>query len=194
MLINDLSQAQREMAEIIRKHLIGDIKAHINYYGIDGKVRNHADIKQELSAGSLGRFQELTPDYFSLKEKWIFEDVIEYDSDFEKNIILQDADDSHIRIFAKMPKLEIQTPLGRYNPDFCYAIEGRNGKKVFLVVESKGYDATAKIPEDEKRKIDFAHKFFEKVNEKYQNEGIKIMYEERINRTSLSALIQEAIR
>ena len=194
MLKNDLSQTQREMAEIIRKHLIGDIKAHINYYGIDGKVRNHADIKQELSAGSLGRFQELAPDYFSLKEKWIFEDVIEYDSDFEKNIILQDADDVHIRIFAKMPKLEIQTPLGRYNPDFCYAIEGKNGKKVFLVVESKGYDTTAKIPEDEKRKIAFAHKFFKKVNEKYQNEGIKIMFEERINRTTLSTLIQEAVK
>ncbi|MDY9917326.1 MAG: DEAD/DEAH box helicase family protein [Proteiniphilum sp.] len=194
MLKNDLSQAQKEMAGIIRKHLIGDIKAHINYCGIDGKIRGHAEIKQELSAGSLGKFQESAPDYFSLKEKWVFEDVIEYDSDFEKNIILQDTDDIHIQIFAKMPKLEIQTPLGRYNPDFCYAIEGKSGKKVFLVVESKGYDTATKIPEDERGKIAFARKFFGKVNEKYQSEGIKIMYEERINRTTLSTLIQEAIK
>lgn len=194
MLKNDLSQAQKEMVEIIRKHLIDDIKAHINYCGIDGKIRNSTDIKKELSAGSLGKFQEVAPDYFSLKEKWIFEDVIEYDSDFEKNIILQDADDMHIQIFAKMPKLEIQTPLGRYNPDFCYAIEGKSGKRVFLVVESKGYDTATKIPEDEKGKIAFARKFFEKVNEKYQSEGIKIMYEERISRTTLSTLIQEVIK
>jgi type III restriction enzyme len=194
MLKNDLSQAQKEIAEIIQKHLIGDIKAYINYCGIDGTIRNHSDIKQELPAGALGKFQEQAPDCFSLKEKWIFENVIEYDSEFEKNIILQDADDAHIKIFAKIPKLEIQTPLGRYNPDFCYAIESKNGKKVFLVVESKGYESAAKIPEDEQQKIAFARKFFEKVNAKFQSEEIKIIYEERINRTTLSTLIQEAIK
>jgi len=191
MLKNDLAQAQKEMAEIIRNCLIGDIKAHINYCGIEGKVRHI--VAQEFNAGSLGKFQEPAPDRFSLKEKWIFENVIEYDSDFEKHIILQDADNAHIKIFGKMPKLEIQTPLGKYNPDFCYAIEGQNGTKAFLIVESKGYDSFTQISETEKGKIAFAKKFFEKVNEKYKTEGIRIVYEERINKTELAGLVLRAI-
>ncbi|MDR1941334.1 MAG: hypothetical protein LBQ47_03325, partial [Endomicrobium sp.] len=199
-LKNDTAQAQKEMAAIIKKHLIGDIKANINYFGIDGKISNigvmydgKGKFKKVLPAGSLGSTQEELPANFNLKEEWIFEDILEYDSVFERDIILTDAKDANIKIFGKMPKLEINTPLGKYNPDFCYAIETNENKKVFLVVESKGYDTAQKIPQDEQGKIDFAEKFFNKINDKFKDNNIAVMYEKRINRTQLASLIQKAI-
>jgi type III restriction enzyme len=200
MLKNDIAQAQKEMEAIISNHLIGDIKANIDYSGIDGQISNagamydaQGNFKQVLPAGSLGKTQEDLPPNFNLKEEWIFEDILEYDSDFEKEIILKDHKIDNIKIFGKMPKLEINTPLGKYNPDFCYAIEGKGGKKVFLIVESKGYQTEQQVSQDERDKMEFAEKFFEKVNEKFKAQGIKIMYEKRINRTQLTSLIQKAI-
>ena len=81
-------------------------------------------------------------------------------------------------------------PAWKYNPDFCYAIKSTDGNRIFLVVESKGYKTSTKIPEDEKGKIDFAKKYFEALNEHYKNENIKISFKERINNTQLAALIK----
>ncbi|MDR0978140.1 MAG: DEAD/DEAH box helicase family protein [Endomicrobium sp.] len=200
MLKNDVAQAQREMSAIIKNNLIETIKANINYCGIDGNILNtgimyddKGNFKRELPAGSLGKTQEIVTDNFSLKEEWIFDDILEYDSNFEKEIILEDSKTKNIKIFGKMPKLKIKTPLGSYSPDFCYAIGDNSGTKIFLIVESKGYDTIQNIPEEEKCKIDFAKKFFNKVNEKFKNENIKIMYEERIKKTDLESLIQKAL-
>ena len=127
---------------------------------------------------------------FSLKTKWVFEEVIEYDSDFELEIVEQDPDIDSIEIFGKLPRLKIKTPLGEYNPDFCYAIKSKEGNKIFLVVEAKGYKSSTAIPIDEKGKIDFAKKYFEALGEYYRDENIKISFKERINKTQLAALIK----
>ena len=94
-----------------------------------------------------------------------------------------------IEIFGKLPKLKIKTPLGEYNPDFCYAIKGKNGNKIFLIVESKGYDTSTSIPESEKGKIAFAEKYFEALNDFYQNENVRISFQERIKSSQLASLI-----
>jgi len=106
-------------------------------------------------------------------------------------IVEQDPDIDSIEIFGKLPRLKIKTPLGDYNPDFCYAIKSTEGNKIFLVVEAKGYKSSTAIPEDEKRKIDFAKKYFEALAEHHKNEPFKIAFKERINKTQLAALIME---
>jgi type III restriction enzyme len=194
MLCNNPVQAQREIKDIINKNIVAAIKANVKYDGISGTVLPNVfkteNEKTYLDTGSVGKFQkEITGD-FSLKTKWVFEDVIEYDSDFELEIVEQDPDIESIEIFGKLPRLKIKTPLGEYNPDFCYAIKNNDGKKIFLVVESKGYKTSTKIPEDEKGKIDFAKKYFEALNEHYKNENMKISFKERINTTQLAALIK----
>jgi type III restriction enzyme len=95
-----------------------------------------------------------------------------------------------IEIFGKLPKLEIKTPLGKYNPDFCYTIKTTEGKQIFLVVEAKGYQSSTKIPTEQKEKIEFAKKYFEALNEYYKDQNIKVSFKERINRTQLAALIK----
>ena len=196
MLCNNPEQAQREISEIIRKNLVSMIKANVRYDGISGKTLPNVfkieDGKTYLDIGSVGKFQKDITGDFSLKTKWVFEDVIEYDSDFELEIVEQDPDMESIEIFGKLPRLKIKTPLGEYNPDFCYAIKSSEGNKIFLVVESKGYKTATAIPENEKAKIEFAKKYFEALNEHYKNENIKISFKERINTTQLAALINNA--
>ena len=148
--------------------------------------------KTYLDTGSVGKFQKDIAGDFSLKTKWVFEEVIEYDSDFELEIVEQDPDIDSIEIFGKLPRLKIKTPLGDYNPDFCYAIKSTEGNKIFLVVEAKGYKSSTAIPVDEKGKIDFAKKYFEALGEHYKDQNIKISFKERINKTQLAALINNA--
>jgi type III restriction enzyme len=202
MLANNPAQAQKEISAIIQKHLIAMLKTQVRYDGLDGTISGKAlpnvfkteNGKTYLKEGSVGKYQKDIDSSFSLKEKWVFEEVIEYDSDFELDIIEGDPDMAEIEIFGKLPRLEIKTPLGNYNPDFCYAIKSKaknEANQVILVVESKGYHAVSDIPDDEKAKIDFAKQYFEALNAHYQAKGskIRISYKERINRTQLAALI-----
>ena len=201
MLCNNPEQAQREITEIIRKNLVAMLKANVKYDGINGTVLPNVfktetstssvhKGKTYLDTGSVGKFQKDITGDFNLKTKWVFEEVIEYDSDFELEIVEQDPDIDSIEIFGKLPRLKIKTPLGDYNPDFCYAIKSTEGNKIFLVVEAKGYKSSTAIPEDEKAKIDFAKKYFEALGEYYKNENIKISFKERINKTQLATLIK----
>jgi len=202
MLCNNPEQAQREISEIINKNLIAMLKANIKYDGINGTGLPNVfktDVstgstqgKTYLDTGSVGKFQKDFAGDFSLKTKWVFEEVIEYDSDFELEIVEQDPDIDSIEIFGKLPRLKIKTPLGDYNPDFCYAIKSTEGNKIFLVVEAKGYKSSTAIPVDEKGKIDFAKKYFEALGEHYKDQNIKISFKERINKTQLAALINNA--
>ncbi|TAG52369.1 MAG: DEAD/DEAH box helicase [Cytophagales bacterium] len=196
MLCNNPEQAQKEISELINKNLIAMLKANINYDGINGtglpNVFKTEKGKTYLDTGSVGKFQKDIAGDFNLKTKWVFEEVIEYDSDFELEIVEQDPDIDSIEIFGKLPRLKIKTPLGDYNPDFCYAIKSTEGNKIFLVVEAKGYKSSTAIPIDEKGKIDFAKKYFEALGEHYKDQNIKISFKERINKTQLAALINNA--
>ena len=197
MLCNNPDQAQREISAIINKNLIAMLKTNIEYGGINSSVLPNVfkteNEKTYLDIGSVGKFQKDIVDDFSLKSKWVFEDVIEYDSNFELDIIEKDPDIESIEIFGKLPRLKIKTPLGDYNPDFCYAIKTKEDKKLFLIVEAKGYNSSTAIPADEKEKICFAKKYFEALAEYYKNKDIKVLFKERINQTQLAALIMEDI-
>jgi type III restriction enzyme len=195
MLCNNPEQAQREISEIINKNLIAMLKTNIRYDGINGtglpNVFQTENGKTYLDTGSTGKFQKDIDKDFSLKTKWVFEEVIEYDSDFELEIVEQDPDIESIEIFGKLPRLKIKTPLGDYNPDFCYGIKSTAGNKIFLVVEAKGYQSSTAIPADEKGKIDFARKYFEALAEYYKDKNLKILFKERINKAQLAALIMD---
>lgn len=197
MLTHNPKLALAEMVKIIQKNLVNAIRTQVKYDGIEGSILPDVfrieDGKTYLDKGSVGKFQkDISHQEFSLKEKWIFEEVIEFDSEFEVEIIEQDPNITAIEIFGKLPRLRIQTPLGEYNPDFCYTIQKKDGKQLILVVEAKGYDASTDIPENEKRKIEFAKIYFEKLNAYYQNQNsnIQIRYTERIKKAQLASLIE----
>jgi type III restriction enzyme len=206
MLANNPKQALNEMTEIIRKQLVNIIKTKIQYHENGGIILPNVFLKEDaeitygdketyLKAGTVGKYQKDIDKNFSLRGKWVFKEVIEYDSNFEIEIIEQDPDIPEIEIFGKLPKLKIKTPLGEYSPDFCYAIKSNNGNKLILIVESKGYETETAIPKEEKSKIQFAKKYFEFLNDYYKNKNanIRIVFEERITNVQLASLIKQTI-
>ena len=119
-------------------------------------------------------------------------DKVIYDSKIEENLQANTSEkinDFSIKVFAKLPKISIPTPFKSYNPDFAFLIEKENKKKLFLVVESKGYDSENLISEEEKRKINYAKKFFQNLQEYIPK--IQIVFKTYINTTSLSQILQE---
>ena len=52
------------------------------------------------------------------------------------------VDESHqaqITVFAKLPKINIPTPVGNYNPDWAVLVVGEDGReRLYFVVETKG--------------------------------------------------------
>ena len=97
-----------------------------------------------------------------------------------------------VTVFAKLPKIDIPTPAGKYNPDFGYAIaqDGR-AQALYLVVETKGYDSESDIPVKEKWKIDSAKQFFKALQAlpELKEKGVQIHYQTKINGESLAQLI-----
>ena len=86
-----------------------------------------------------------------------------------------------------------------YLPDYNILIEVNGDnihanpeifKETDILVPSK---LTAKeIWERDKKKIDFAKKYFEALGEHYKDQNFKISFKERINKTRLAALINNA--
>lgn len=124
----------------------------------------------------------------AVRERSLYEDpLMPVDSQIERNTV-DESNQQTITVFAKLPKINIPTPLGNYNPDFGYVIsqEGR-AQALYLVVETKGYDSRQDIPERERWKMDSAKHFFAALKE----QGVEVHYKTKINQDSLSQLMQE---
>jgi type III restriction enzyme len=124
----------------------------------------------------------------AVRERSLYEDpLMPVDSQIERNTV-DESNQQTITVFAKLPKINIPTPLGNYNPDFGYVIsqEGR-AQALYLVVETKGYDGRQDIPERERWKMDSAKHFFAALKE----QGVEVHYKTKINQDSLSQLMQE---
>lgn len=154
-------------------------------YNKDGKPR------EDIEAHKLGKFiaRDSKPAL-----KYLFEKVV-YDSQIEKEVIVeenQSIDEKEIIVFAKLPKFSVPTPFKNYEPDFAYLLKDKNGQKIFFVCETKGYDNASQIPEVERKKIDYAKKFFEALQESLKDESIKVVYNTRINKQDLLTSLKQA--
>lgn len=113
-------------------------------------------------------------------------DKVVYDSQIEKDIIAKEfknEGENEICVFAKLPDFSIPTPYKSYKPDFAYIIKTNSGKKIFFICETKGYDSENDIPEDERKKINYAYKFFTCLQDRLKD--IVIKFEKRLNKETL---------
>ncbi len=113
--------------------------------------------------------------------------VMPVDSQIERNTV-DESNHQQITVFAKLPKINIPTPLGNYNPDFGYVIaqEGQ-AKALYLVVETKGYDNLHDIPDPERWKIASAEHFFTALKSK----GVDVRFKTKINHNTLAQLMHQ---
>ncbi|MEJ5207755.1 DEAD/DEAH box helicase family protein [Denitratimonas sp. CY0512] len=114
--------------------------------------------------------------------------MIPVDSQIERTTT-DESSRTAITVFAKLPRVKIPTPLGEYNPDFGYVlkVEGKPNA-LFLVVETKGYDTFADVPERERWKIASAEAFFSALREQH---GVKVDFKRKLNGDALGALLAE---
>jgi type III restriction enzyme len=124
----------------------------------------------------------------AVRERSLYEDTLmPVDSQIERNTV-DESNQQTITVFAKLPKINIPTPVGNYNPDFGYVIQ-KDGQAtaMYLVVETKGYDSLAAIPDPERWKIESAKQFFIAL----KDQGIPVDYKTKINNVSLAELMLE---
>ncbi|OOQ08753.1 type III restriction-modification system endonuclease [Helicobacter pylori] len=150
------------------------------FYDEKGEIREFLD-------GSLGA-DKYEIKNSSAREKCLYENFMQVDSEIEKDTI-EESNDTKIIVFGKLPRVKIPVGLNQtYSPDFGYVVEN-NDKKVLLVVETKGIEHENELRDEEKRKISTAKKFFEAL----KKQGVNIEYKTKMGKDQLSALINEVL-
>ncbi|MFP6007225.1 DEAD/DEAH box helicase family protein [Helicobacter pylori] len=150
------------------------------FYDEKGEIREFLD-------GSLGA-DKYEIKNSSVREKCLYENFMQVDSEIEKDTI-EESNDTKIIVFGKLPRVKIPIGLNQtYSPDFGYVVEN-NDKKVLLVVETKGVDKKGELRPEEERKISTAKKFFEAL----KKQGMNIEYKTKLNNDQLSTLINEVL-
>ncbi len=150
------------------------------FYDEKGEIREFLD-------GSLGA-NKYEIKNSSTREKCLYENFMQVDSEIEKDTI-EESNDTKIIVFGKLPRVKIPVGLNQtYSPDFGYVVEN-NDKKVLLVVETKGVDKKSELRPEEERKISTAKKFFEAL----KKQGVNIEYQTKLSNDQLSALINEVL-
>lgn len=92
-------------------------------------------------------------------------DYVVYDSDVESSFAQAMEHNARVKVYAKLPGwFTIDTPLGKYNPDWAVFIEKNNEEKLYFVFETKGSIISEDIRAKEDAKIKCGEKHFEALN------------------------------
>ncbi|GAA8592042.1 type III restriction-modification system endonuclease [Helicobacter pylori] len=196
---NEIKKNEQEglkrLEELFLEAIYQNIKDKISYQMRETTIKNRkndafydekGEIREFLN-GSLGA-DKYEIKNSSAREKCLYENFMQVDSEIEKDTI-EESNDTKIIVFGKLPRVNIPVGLNQtYSPDFGYVVEN-NDKKVLLVVETKGVDKKSELRPEEERKISTAKKFFEAL----KKQGVNIEYETKLNKDQLSALINEVL-
>ncbi|GAA8413206.1 DEAD/DEAH box helicase family protein [Helicobacter pylori] len=149
--------------------------------------------KTEIEKHQLGKYKSAqTP-----SQNYLYDTII-YDSKIEEEVSKErvQVEYKSIEVFAKLPKFKIPTPYKNYEPDFAYLLKDEKGAKIFFVCETKGYEKESDIPPDEKRKMDYAKKFFETLSQNLKNakKEIRVVFATRINKQDLLSALKNALK
>ncbi|EJB97688.1 type III restriction-modification system endonuclease [Helicobacter pylori] len=188
-------ESLKRLEELFLEIIYQNIKDKISYQMRETTIKNRKndafyDEKGEIREfldGSLG-VNNYEIKNSSVREKCLYENFMQVDSEIEKDTI-EESNDTKIIVFGKLPRVKIPIGLNQtYSPDFGYVVEN-NDKKVLLVVETKGVDKKSELRPEEERKISTAEKFFEAL----KKQGVNIEYKTKLSNDQLSALINEVL-
>lgn len=91
-------------------------------------------------------------------------DYILFDSEGERKFAESLEQDTTIKLFAKLPSwFVINTPLGEYNPDWAIVKDDGDGKKLYLVRETKFVEDLNNLRPSEEKKIHCGKKHFKAI-------------------------------
>jgi type III restriction enzyme len=97
-------------------------------------------------------------------QKHLYDHVI-YDS-FKEKDFAEDLDKSEeVAVYVKLPRgFYINTPVGKYNPDWAIAFHEGKVKHIYFVAETKGDLSTMQLRRVEELKIHCAREHFKKIS------------------------------
>ncbi|MFB1293227.1 DEAD/DEAH box helicase family protein [Helicobacter pylori] len=185
----------RRLEELFLEIIYQNIKDKISYQMRETTIKNRKNDAFYDEKGEIREFLDgnLGADKYEIKnssarEKCLYENFMQVDSEIEKDTI-EESNDTKIIVFGKLPRVKIPVGLNQtYSPDFGYVVEN-NDKKVLLVIETKGVEHENELREEEKHKISTAKKFFEAL----KKQGVNIEYKTKIKEDQLSALVNEVL-
>jgi len=148
----------RQMISVVKAELNKLIVYGIKYEKIDDSYYEMYQFeKEDLKEYFVNRAVEC--------QKHIY-DVVEYDSEIERNFAQVLNERTDIKLFVKLPAwFKIQTPLGTYNPDWAIVKEDENKQeKLYLIKETKGTMEYTQLRNSEEQKIFCGKKHFEALD------------------------------
>lgn len=148
----------REAIKLIDEQKASTIIEHITYDKLD-ETWNAEEIFVDATIG--GEYGKNVSD----AKKHLY-DKLRYDSTTEKTLGEElDVADA-VELYVKLPSgFYINTPMGKYNPDWAIAFREGSVKHIYFVAETKGDTSELQLREVEKAKIECARRHFEKISD-----------------------------
>lgn len=93
-------------------------------------------------------------------------DKVRYDSATVEKPLVEELDTADIvELYIKLPRgFFINTPMGKYNPDWAISFKEGSVKHIYFVAESKGDSSDLQLREVEKAKIECARRHFQAIS------------------------------
>ncbi|WP_165072357.1 DEAD/DEAH box helicase family protein [Desulfovibrio sp. ZJ200] len=92
-------------------------------------------------------------------------DYIVYDSENEQKFASNMDSASEVAVYVKLPRgFYINTPVGKYNPDWAIAFHEGNVKHIYFVAETKGSMSSMQLRKIEEAKIHCAREHFKAIS------------------------------
>ena len=141
--------------------LINDEKAsaiveHITYNALDEKY-DTAVFTDPTTKAQLGKN--------ALKTKKHLYDHVVYDSANEKAFAMELDTSNDVAVYVKLPNsFYINTPVGKYNPDWAIAFYEGDIKHIYFVAETKGSMSSMQLRQIEESKIHCAKEHFKAIS------------------------------
>jgi type III restriction enzyme len=143
----------REAVKLINEQKASTIIEHITYDKLD-ETWNAEEIFVDATIG--GEYGKNITD----AKKHLF-DKLRYDSSVEKTFGEELDTADIVELYVKLPSgFYINTPMGKYNPDWAITFNEGSVKHIYFVAETKGDTSDIQLREVEKSKIECARRHF----------------------------------
>ena len=114
-------------------------------------------------------------------QKHLYDHVL-YDSTNERNFAEKLDTSDEISVYVKLPSgFYIQTPVGKYNPDWAIAFHEGKIKHIYFVAETKGSLSSLELRKIEEAKIQCAKEHFKAISTDNVKYDVVDSYESLLN-------------
>lgn len=147
----------REAIKLIDEQKASTIIEHITYDKLD-ETWNAEEIFVDATIG--GEYGKNIAD----AKKHLY-DKLRYDSNTEKDLAAEMDVQEAVELYVKLPSgFYINTPMGKYNPDWAITFKEGSVKHIYFVAETKGDVSDLQLREVEKAKIECARRHFSVIS------------------------------